>query len=214
MLFKLTGSSCSGKSTAAASAGAGLDRLVVYDFDAIGVPSDADVAWRQRSLEAWLTRVLAHQAEGDDVLLTGQSPLGEILASPSATELNGIAVCLLDVTDHERFIRLERRDPGRWDPDAKRSFAGWARWHRAHADDPQSRPEVITVGGWDQMVWARWTDWARHDPRWQNAVLQTTGRSIDETASEVRAWMCRSRADLASGDLALRAGWAVEPQAR
>jgi len=33
------------------------------------------------------------------------------LASPSATQLNGIAACLLDVDDQVRWHRLEQRDP-------------------------------------------------------------------------------------------------------
>jgi hypothetical protein len=102
----------------------------------IGVPAGADIKWRQRSMQEWIQRVLCYQADGLDVVLAGQSPLGGVLASPSATELNGIAACLLDVDDRVRRQRLEGRDPGKWDVDAQRSIIGWARWHRGHATDP------------------------------------------------------------------------------
>ncbi|MEU8088491.1 hypothetical protein AB0B57_33355 [Micromonospora sp. NPDC049101] len=67
------------------------------EFDEIGFPAGAGTAWRQRSMEEWIQRVQRYQADGLDVLLTGLSPLGEVPASPSATELDGIAACLLDV---------------------------------------------------------------------------------------------------------------------
>lgn len=53
--------------------------MVIHDFDEIGAPSTADVRWRQRGMQTWLRRVLDYQDEGLDVLLTGQSPLGEHL---------------------------------------------------------------------------------------------------------------------------------------
>lgn len=105
MLLKLTGSSCSGKSTLAFL-----------------------VAGRM------------------DLLLTGQSPLGEVLAAPSAPLLDGIAVCLVDVADEVRRDRLAARDAGKWDAATVDAFVGWAAWHRGHARDPGYRPGVIIDG--------------------------------------------------------------------
>ncbi|WP_431682917.1 hypothetical protein [Kitasatospora sp. KL5] len=113
MLLKLTGSSCSGKTTLAQSAGERLGRLAVHDFDELGVPDGADRRWRNRMTEMWVRRALEYQDRGVDLLLTGQSPLGEVLASPSAPSLDGIAVCLVDVSDELRRGRLAVRDPGR-----------------------------------------------------------------------------------------------------
>lgn len=209
VLFTIAGSSCSGKTTAA-QACAGVRGLVVHDFDEIGVPGTADVGWRQRSMERWLRRVLRYQDEGVDVLLLGQSPVGEVLAAPSATHLDGIAACLLDVADGERLRRLERRDPGRWRADARRAFIGWARWHRGHAADPGYRPAVITSGGWRQMAWQRWSGWIRGDPRWVVTVVDTTGRSVAESSAELQRWVAAVRADHNGGRLALRRGWASD----
>ena len=193
-----------------ARACADIDRLVVHDFDEIGVPSTADSRWRQRTMEAWIQRVLGYQDTGLDVLLVGQSPLGEVLASPSATRLNGVAACLQDVDDRERWRRLERRDPGKWDHDAKRSAIGWARWHREHAADPQRRPEVITSGGWEQMSWTRWSDWTSGDQRWAVTVLDTTERTPEQSSADVRQWIADARSDFAAGQLGLTGDWATE----
>jgi hypothetical protein len=206
VLLTIAGSSCSGKTTAARGC-ADLDGLVVHDFDEIGVPSTADKAWRQRSMDRWLRRVLAYQHNGLDVLLLGQSPLGEVLASPSAIHLDGIGACLLDVADDERLRRLDHRDPGRWPPDARQSFVGWARWHRGHAADPRHRPEVVTSGGWRQMAWHRWSDWMSGDPRWRVTVIDTTGRTVEETQAEVRRWVVAVRAEFALGRSSLIRGW-------
>src|SRR3954453_5175546 len=127
MLFVLTGSSCSGKTTLANALRA--DRIAVHDSDERGVPSGADLAWRQSELEQWVGIALDYEADGMDLMLTGQSPLGEVLAVPSAPRLSRVAVCLVDVEDRTRLMRLERRDPGKWDRERKRQFIGWARWH-------------------------------------------------------------------------------------
>jgi hypothetical protein len=205
VLLTISGSSCSGKTTAARAC-ADLPGLVVHDFDEIGVPSDADGDWRQRSMEHWVRRALDYQDAGLDVLLTGQSPLGEVLACPSAVDLNGIAACLIDVADDERLLRLERRDPGKWGPDRTRSFIGWARWQRGHAADPRHVAEAITTGGWPRMEWQRWSGWTSGDPRWIVTVIDTTGRTVEQSTADLRGWVATARA----GRLIVPRGWAVE----
>ena len=68
MLFLLFGSSGSGKTVA-------LDALrrrnfdaALHDFDEIGVPPDADTAWRQNANEDWIQRVLAIERDREDVV--------------------------------------------------------------------------------------------------------------------------------------------------
>ncbi len=186
MLLALTGSSCSGKTTIAERC-VDIDGVVVHESDELGVPSSADLRWRQRTTEEWVQRTLTYEQRGLSVLLTGQAPLGEILACPSSPQLQGITVCLLDVPDEERLRRLNHRDPGRWDESSQQAFLGWARWHREHAADPRARPDVITSGGWDRMRWERWQDWTRHDPRWRTTVLDTAAQSIEETTCAVQS---------------------------
>lgn len=191
MLWSVAGSSCSGKTTAARAC-ATIPGVVVHDFDELGVPDGADLQWRQRGLETWLRRVLAYQAGDIDVVLLGQSPLGEVLAAPSAPLLDGLATCVLDVADDERVRRLERRDPGKWSPAQLDAFVRWGAWHRGHAADPGHHPEVLTTGGWPEMAWDRWP---AHAADWPVPVLDTTGRTVGETEAALRDWVT-GRGDL------------------
>ncbi|MFJ3205575.1 hypothetical protein [Streptomyces sp. NPDC086989] len=207
MLFKLTGSSCSGKTTLANAVGERLEKAVVHDFDELGVPEGADRQWRNRMTEMWVRRALEYQDRGLDLLLTGQSPLGEVLAVPSAPLLDGIAVCLVDVSDEIRRRRLSHRDPGRWDPPAVDAFLGWADWHRKHARDPRYRPDVVTADSWPAMTWRRWTDWTADDRRWSTHLIDTTDQPITDSAAQIAQWVAEQREALRSGRLALSRGW-------
>ncbi|NUR97679.1 MAG: hypothetical protein HOV67_20795 [Kribbellaceae bacterium] len=207
MLLILTGSSCSGKTTLARALGDRVQDVVVHDHDEIGVPEDADMRWRNRTTEQWIRRALEYQDRGLDMILTGQSPLGEVLASPSAPQLDGIAVCLVDVADDERRRRLGRRDGGRRPPEVVDSFVGWAAWHRGHAADPRYRPDVIFADSWADMVWERWSTWTKDDGRWSTHVLDTTGRPIAQSADDLERWVVVQRTAHRSGQLALSKGW-------
>ena len=87
----------------------------MHDFDEFGVPEGIDLHWRHRMTEMWVRRALEYQERGVDLLLSGQSPLSEVLAMPSAPLPDGIAVCLVDVADEVRRTRLTERAPGRWE---------------------------------------------------------------------------------------------------
>ena len=206
MLLLVTGSSCSGKSTAAHLGCAGLPALDVHDSDEHGVPSNPDIAWRQRNLQRWVEHAIGLQHNGTDLLLTGQSPIGELLAVPGAVELD-LAVCLVDVQDDIRSARLEQRQPGAWSVEAKRAFNNWARWHRAHADDPAHQPEVIKDGSTPHLRWDRWQRWRADDPRWSVTTIDTSGRTVADTAAELQSWVQHSRTARDQLALALQHGW-------
>ncbi len=207
MLLALTGSSGSGKTTLAYAVAGLLPSLVVHDFDEWGVPSDADTAWRQRTGEHWLRRAHALQESGQDLLLTGQSPLGEVLATPSAYGLDGIAVCLVDIDDDERVARLADRDGGRWSAEQLDAFVSWGRWHRGHVADPQHRPDAIIRDCWPGMLWGRWSDWSAGDTRWHTDILDTTGATVDESVDALVGWVEAQRDARREGRLALAPGW-------
>ena len=207
VLLKLTGSSCSGKSTLAFAVADRLRDVVVHDFDEVGVPRDPDPHWRHRNTELWVRRALEYQERGLDLLLTGQSPLGEVLAAPSAPEVDGIALCLVDVDDEIRRARLAHRDSGRWDTSEVDAFLGWAAWHRGHARDPRHLPEAITNGSAPDMVWHRWTDWTAGDPRWSTHILDTTDEPVSQSVDKIEQWVVEQRAAHRSGRLPLALGW-------
>ncbi|AUY47676.1 hypothetical protein [Streptomyces sp. CB01881] len=208
MLLKLTGSSGAGKTTLAFAVADRLDGVVVHDFDEVGVP-DPPIPpdWRHRTTEVWVRRALEYQARGMDLLLSGNSPLGEVLAAPSAPLLDGIAVCLIDVADQDRRDRLAVRDGGRWDQAATDAFCGWAAWHRGHARDPRFRPDVIIDGSRPEMAWHRWTTWTAGDPRWRTHLIDTSGRSPAASVDQVERWVTEQREAHRSGRLALARGW-------
>ncbi|MEU4449205.1 hypothetical protein AB0K14_10340 [Actinosynnema sp. NPDC050801] len=214
MLLTLTGSSCSGKTTLARAVGDRLERLAVHDFDEVGVPVGADRRWRHRMNEVWVRRALEYQDRGVDLLLTGQSPLGEVLATPDAPLLDGIAVCLVDVSDEVRRSRLALRDAGRWDAPAVDAFLGWAAWHRGHAEDPRHRPEAIVDDSRPRMAWHRWTGWTADDRRWCTHLLDTTDQPVAHSADQVEQWVTRQRDALRSGRLPLSRGWSDPVVAR
>jgi hypothetical protein len=192
VLFVLTGSSAAGKSTLARGLPS-MPRLAVHDFDELGVPPDADLVWRQRSLELWVRRAAELNSEGTDVLLTGQSPLGEVLACPSTPLVGGVHVCLVDCDDEDRIERLRQRDDRRWGPADEQDFLNWAAWMRDHHVDPQARPEVIRTGGWPEMRWVRWADWTSGDPRWHADFVNTSDMSVASATDHVHAWVRERR---------------------
>jgi len=200
MLLYLTGSSCSGKTTLASAAARRIPGLAFHDVDEAGAPRNAPS-------EDWIQRALDYQLRGIDMLLTGQAPLGEILAAPSAPQLEGIAVCLVDVADDVRRERLEQRQPGTWEAQAVEAFLNWAAWHRGHAADPHYQPELLLSGSRENVAWHRWTAWGAEDPRWATHVLDTTHEPIEQCVQRVEAWITEQREALRDGHLPLRRGW-------
>jgi hypothetical protein len=191
VLFLLFGASGSGKTAALEVVRGRVPGLACHDFDEIGVPSDADRLWRQVANEAWLGRVVAAQSQGLDVLLAGQTPFGELLATPSADGVGQIVGLLLDCSDAIRRERLAERAIGSLD-----DMSSWAAWMRGHAADPRWQPEVIREGAWEEMRWGRWSGWQRGDPRWNVRVVDTSELAIGEVAGELVRWIEAERPSL------------------
>jgi hypothetical protein len=147
-------------------------------------------------------RAIDRQLDGVDFLLAGQTPLGEILAAPSASHLDSISACLLDCDDATRIARLEARGPewlemtgGSFD-----AYLGWATWMRQHAADPSSRREVIRPAATEhEMQWSRWDSWQLGDPRWRVHSIDTAASSVEEVAGELVEWIEAERELLRSG---------------
>lgn len=204
MLLLVFGSSGSGKTTLLSEL-PDLDGLTVCDSDEVGVPEDADTAWRQRAAEGHVRRAVELTAAGQDLLLAGQSPLGEILATPSATRLDAIAALLVDCADAERLARLGVRDGDSWPAERLDAFLGWARWMRGHCADPGHAQHVLTDGGWDRMRWDRWTGWRAGDPRWNVERIDTTGRPLHESVGHLLK--CVRQARSAPAEASISGHW-------
>ncbi len=137
---------------------------------------------------------------------TGQSPIGELVAVPGASQLD-LAVCLLDVDDRSARSGSKHAIPAGGQAEAKETFNGWARWHRRHASDPAHQPEVITEPSAPDMRWERWRSWTRTDPRWKVTTIDSSEDPVDATASKVRDWVGTARGRRDDGSLPLRRGW-------
>ncbi|HEY2373101.1 MAG TPA: hypothetical protein VGH82_11170 [Gaiellaceae bacterium] len=195
MLFLIFGSSCSGKTTLLDALRLRYVDLEIHDFDEIRVPADADTSWRQRANEQWVQLALGEQAEGRDFILAGQTPLGELLAAPSATQLEAISACLLDCDVTERLARMRSRGDdwaARFGSDLD-DFVHWGEWMRGHARDPRFRPFVIQENCDPGMKWERWTKWRANDPRWRVRIVDTSRVSVDEVADELERWLEEER---------------------
>jgi hypothetical protein len=189
MFFLISGSAASGKTTTARLLPHYLSDIVCHEADE---KPASEAQTRCANLELWVQEALASQQQGRDFLLTGHSPLGELLACPSTPQLDGIAACLLDCADHVRVARMRARgiDP-RWPP--TQDTLCWASWHRMHAREPQWEPHVIDGNGPASHRYDRWRGWSNDDPRWQVFILDTTGLTVDQTLAELVDWLQRLR---------------------
>jgi hypothetical protein len=210
MLFLLTGSSGAGKSSVLVELPGLVDDLLPLDVDELRPPPDVVRAWWQEQVEALVRRAVDVQGRGVDAVVAGWTPLGEILATPSAVELEGIAAMLLDCDDGTRNARLARRaGAGDWwggEESIVKSLRA-AAWMRGHALDPQWQQDVLRVGAWAGMRWERWVDWQAGDRRWAVEPLDTTLLSVVEIAERVAAWISRGRKALRDGTLPLSGVW-------
>ena len=188
MLLSVTGASGSGKSTvlAALSGRFAAESAVCVEFDSIGVPVDADTAWRHRAVERWVQVAVHEQQHGRHLVLFGQVPIGELLAAPSVSSLAGVAACLLHcspVTRCERLMARGEREELLGDQVA------FGRWFYGHTSDPTDQPEVIRVRTGVPMRWDRWSAWAAGDSRWSFEVVDTDALTAAQTADRVASWV-------------------------
>jgi hypothetical protein len=204
VLLSVTGVSGAGKSVAlhALTRAFAGEPVTCVEFDSVGVPADADTAWRHGVVEHWVRHALGEQEAGRHFILCGQVPMGELLAAPTADRLDGIAACVLHCSPEVRRARIVSRGDawGRLD-----DHVAFGEWFRRHAGDPTHMPHVIRVSSSGDMRWDRWDLWVAGDPRWRFDVIDTDDLTREQAAARVVAW---ARATLAGQRPMLTAGWA------
>lgn len=187
MLLLITGASGVGKSTVRTVLAPELSPAVecVELLDLTPQPEAMTRVWRQQGAEAAVRRAVALQASGQHLLLSGDPvPAAEIVAAPSAPELDAIAVCLLDATAKAQAERLAARgDP----PVLLPHHLAFAEWMRGQASDPLHMTHVVSDAGWDEMRWERLEQLA---PDWHMHIIDTTQMTPRSVADAVLHW-CR-----------------------
>lgn len=191
MLLLVTGASGVGKSTVRTLVSGTLAPVVESVELAHVLPLRAAPTkmWRQQAAEQAVRRAVELQAAGRHLLLSSDPvPAAEIVAAPSAPQLDGIAVCLLDASPEAQTARLTARGD---DPSVLHHHHAFAEWMRKAATDPLHMPEVITTNGWDQM---RWDRLERAADSWHVTTIDTSELSPAQVAEAVSTW-CRASID-------------------
>jgi hypothetical protein len=181
----VTGASGAGKSSVRALIERELSPAVecVELGHIVGVPAIPTKAWRQCATEAAVRRALELQPEGRHLLLSGDPvAAGELVATPSAPALDGMAICLLDLSPTVQSARLETRGD---DPALLHHHQAFAEWMRRHADDPLHMTHVLSDRGWDQMRWDRLATLA---PVWRMTRINTTAMTREAVVDAVLEW--------------------------
>ncbi|MDF1761427.1 MAG: GNAT family N-acetyltransferase [Coxiellaceae bacterium] len=175
MIYFIIGASGSGKSACLVELQKRLPEYKMHDFDDIGVPDDADRQWRQKSTEKWIAKLAPH-SQTENTILLGQMVPGEILASPSAAQLNKFKIILLDCSDQQRVQRLKLRG----DKFITQDVLNWASWLRMHCSDPQWQPHVIKQDAWGDMQFECWQALRTWPGNVQLNAIDTTNLSIKQ----------------------------------
>lgn len=188
MFLLITGASGMGKSSVRRLLAAELEPEVacVELGSVVPIPPWPTLAWRQESAEAVVRLALELQAEGRHLLLSGDPVApGEVVAAPSADQLDAVRACLLDADPEQQEARLRGRgDP----PSLLPTHVAFAAWMRGHAADPSHMPEVLTTDAWEAMRWERWTDRPAEDPGWNVTTIDTSLFGVEEVAEATLAW--------------------------
>jgi hypothetical protein len=190
MFLLVTGASGAGKSTVRRLVTPDLSREIecVELHHVSSVPPVPSIAWRQQATEAAVQRAVQLQAERRHLLLCGDPvAAGEVLAAPSAVELDGVAACLLDLSPEAQTSRLAGRGD---DPALLAHHHAFAAWMRGHARDPGHMPHVLSAHGWDAMRWQRWAGIDSAAGTWGMEIIDTSELAPNEVAAEVVSW-CR-----------------------
>ena len=187
MLLLITGASGVGKSTVRSLVASTLSPRVdcVELLDLTPAPDAMTRVWRQQTAETAVRRAIELHGSGRHLLLAGDPvPAAEIVAAPSATGLEAIAVCLLDASAEAQAERLAARGDH---PALLIHHQAFAEWMRRQAADPLHMTHVVSDGGWEEMRWERLERLAGN---WGMHTIDTTDMTKREVGDAVLDW-CR-----------------------
>lgn len=162
-LFALTGPSGAGKSAVGTMLAGRLQQCVVLEQDLLWLPDQLDPADEYRQFRRlWLRLVAALHQNGRPVLLCGTVVPGQLEACPERRLVGAIHYLALACGDAELEARLRARPAWRaWTEEKVARMLAFNRWVKRNA--------------------------ATTTPPMQ--LLDTTGRSVQDSAAGVRAWV-------------------------
>jgi broad-specificity NMP kinase len=187
VLLLITGASGVGKSTirtvVTPELSPGVECVELKDLAPL--PTARTQGWRQQMAETAVRRAVELQASGRHLLVAGDPvPAIEVVAAPSAPQLDAVAVCLLDASAEAQADRLTARGD---DPALLVHHQAFAEWMRQQAIDPLHMLHVVSDQGWDEMRWERLE---RLADDWRMRTIDTSRLSCQEVADLVLEW-CR-----------------------
>jgi hypothetical protein len=188
MFFLVTGASGVGKTTVRKLIEAEIaGQVATCELAMLGLTPEWSLRWRHQAVEQVVQLALQKQGAGMHFLLCGDPvPPGELYAAPSAAELAGIQVCLLDISQEKQIERLTQRGDAR---ELIPYHVAFAEWMRHHVLDHRYRPEVIMNGGWEKMRWQVWNSDEVTRVPWSSHIIDTTDLKPIEVAEQVLSWM-------------------------
>jgi broad-specificity NMP kinase len=188
MFFLVTGASGVGKTTVRKLIEAEIaGQVAVCELATLGITPEWSLRWRHQAVEHVVQAALQKQKSGTHFLLCGDPvPPGEIYAAPGAAELEGIEVCLLDISPEKQIERLSQRGDAR---ELIPHHVMFAEWMRHHVIDHRYRPEVIINGGWERMRWHVWNSDEVTRVPWSSQIIDTTHLNPMEVAEQVLSWI-------------------------
>jgi hypothetical protein len=188
MFFLVTGASGVGKSTVRKLIEPELaGQVVACELGSLGITPDWSLRWRHQAVEKVVQLAVKEQQAGKHFLLCGDPvPPGELYAAPSAGKLQGIEVCLLDISPEKQIERLTLRGDA---PDLIPAHIAFADWMRHHVRDHRYRPEVIINEGWEAMRWEVWNADENTTVPWRSRTIDTSNLRATEVAREVVVWI-------------------------
>lgn len=188
MFFLVTGASGVGKTSARKLIESEIaEHVAACELATLGITPEWSLRWRHQAVEQVVQLALSQRKSGKHFLLCGDPvPPGELYAAPSAGELEGIQVCLLDASPERQTERLTLRGDT---ADLIPHHIAFAEWMRHHAVDHRHRPEVIINQGWDQMRWHVWNSDEVMAVPWNSQIINTSDLKPVEVARQVLSWI-------------------------
>jgi ribosomal protein S18 acetylase RimI-like enzyme len=183
MIFFIFGASGSGKSTLLPILKNNKLDIEFHDFDDIGVPSNADKIWRQKSTHTWIEKALKSKKS---VCILGGSVPGEIISTPAYLKNNPqIKFLLLDCDDAVRYERLNQRQS--YGPN--QDIMNWASWLRLHTHNPQWEQSVFLDDAWSEMDFSAFKNLNSWHDSFNFEMINNRNDTPEDTTTRVLEWI-------------------------